>query len=431
MKIKTISTLLICIILTTTSIIQFTNAEENIKTISNGNPEIINMINQIDEEIHRKYYNGLLNFGVRYTGTENCTRAGEWIYESFTDMGLVTEYHEWEYKNFQSKNIVATLPGTDTSSNAIFIICAHYDTVINSPGANDDGSGVVSVLAIAEILSEYSFNHTIRFIAFSGEEVGTYGSFNYAVEAYNNEDNIIAVLNLDIIGFAETTLGGRVLRFFHEEASSWIAEFASEISDKYKESFDLNVEDLPNYPGADNQAFVDYGYDGVWIAQNDPNRVGHSPNDTMDYINLTYHVKVTKLMLAILAELALRPIDIQVIIKTPLEGYGYFNNNPMIPLPFPEYYFLRLRGITVLLGRAISNVEVQCKEDIKQVVFSIDNLFTYWDTEPPYEWNIQGKFYPLLGRHKLKVNAYSETGKMDSDEMEIIFFTLSYQYGRW
>ena len=55
---------------------------------------------------------------------------------------------------------------------------------------------------------------------------------------------------------------------------------------------------------------MDYGYDGVWIAQHDSNRVGHSPNDTFENINMSYQLKTTKLMLAIIVELALKPIDI-------------------------------------------------------------------------------------------------------------------------
>jgi len=61
---------------------------------------------------------------------------------------------------------------------------ARYDCTSGSLGADDDGSGVAAVLASASIMSHYAFNHTIRFIAFSGEEVGTYGSFTYAKEAY-------------------------------------------------------------------------------------------------------------------------------------------------------------------------------------------------------------------------------------------------------
>ena len=392
---------------------------------------IVEMINSINESRVLYFYQNLLNFGVRYTGTSNCTIAGDWIYSEFEQMGLNVEFHEWIFEKFESKNVVATLPGNDSLSNAIFIICAHYDTMNISPGANDDGSGVVAVLCIAEILSKYSFNHTIKFITFSGEEVGTYGSFTYALDAYNRNENIVAVLNLDIIGYAETIDGGKILRFFHEEPSTWIADFAKTISTKYIDIVDMNIEDLPNYPGADNQAFVDYGYDGVWIAQHDSNRVGHSENDTLEHINLSYQIKATKLMLAILTELAIKPINIQVILRAPLEGMGYLQNIPFIELQFAKKYFRRLRGITIAFGRPIAKVDVLCKEKVKYVIFTIDDMFIFWDGTPPYEWRIQGKFYPLIGRHTLKVFAYSVTGEMDIDQMDIIFLSLSYEYGKW
>ena len=391
---------------------------------SSKNFDIIEMINSINESRVLYFFQNLLSFGIRYTGASNCTQAANWIYNEFEQMGLEVEFHDWKIDKFESRNVVATIPGTDPSSNAIFILCAHYDTFKISPGANDDGSGVVAVLCIAEILSKYSFNHTIKFIAFSGEEVGTYGSFTYARDAYNNGDNIVAVLNLDIIGYAETIEGGKILRFFHEEPSTWIADFAKTISEKYADIFDMAVESLPNYPGADNQAFVDYGYDGVWIAQHDSNWVGHSENDTLEHINITYQIKSTKLMLAILTELAIKPINIQVILKSPLEAKLYFQNYPIINTPFVKYYFQRLRGITIAIGRPIATAEIICKENVKYVIFAIDDMFIFWDDSPPYEWKIQGKYYPLIGRHTLKVYAYSETNEYDIDQMDIIFFTF-------
>jgi hypothetical protein len=404
------------------------NIENNNK---NNEIDILGLINQVNESRLKYFYENLLNFGVRYTGTPNCSRAGDWIYSEFEKMGLKVEFHNWNYDIFESRNIVADINGVNQNSNAIFILCAHYDTFYNSPGANDDGSGIVAILTIAEILSKYSFNHTIRFIAFSGEEVGAYGSYKNALKSYKRGDNIVAVLNLDIIGFAETSEGGKIIRFFHESPSDWIAVFAQEIAIKYNDLIDIYVENLPNYPGADNQAFVDYGYDGVWIAQHDPNRVGHSQNDTYENINISYHMKTTKIMTAIIIELAIKPIKIQAIIKTPLEGMGYINNIPIIELGFPDNFYQRLRGITIVIGRPLATVEVLCNDDIKYVIFSINDAFALWDSEPPYEWKIQGRYYPLIGRHKLKVFAYSEKGDYATDEMEIIFFTTSYQYGLW
>ena len=188
------------------------------------------------------------------------------------------------------------------------------------------------------------------------------------------------------------------------------------------------VENIPNYRGADNQAFVDYGYDGVWIVEHDGHQWTHSPEDTMDHVNFTYLTKVTKLLLATLSELAFKPIEIQVILKTPLEAKGYFFDIPIVPLNLGKQYFQGYRGITVILGRLNVSCVVKSKEEIKSVVFCINNDFVFWDSKPPYEWRIQGKFKPLIGRYTLRVYAYTTSGKRAIDEMDIIIFTLSSFY---
>jgi hypothetical protein len=392
--------------------------------------DIIEMIQQVNESLVFYYHNNLMKFGPRYTGSENCTLAGQYIYEEFEKMGLDVEFHEWKCKGFNGKDVVATLVGNDKLSTAIFIICAHYDTTETSPGADDDGSGVAGVLAIAKVMSQYSFNHTLRFIAFSGEEVGTCGSFTYARDAYNKGDNIVAVLSPDMIGYANTGEGGKIINFYTPERSKWISEFADEINVKYQDYINITVRAFPNYIGADHQAFVYYGYDGAWIAHSDGYPWGHSPNDTADHINWTYQIKATKFLLSVLAELAIKPIDIQAILKTPREGYSYLLNKPIVPVPGRKWG-KGLRGTTFLFGRAVASADVISKEKIRYVIFCIDGDFMYWDTEPPYEWKIQGKFTPLRGRHTLSVYAYTTSGKMATDEMDIIIFTHSFQYRKW
>ena len=56
--------------------------------------------------------------------------------------------------------------------NSAIIFNAHYDSVAKGPGANDDGSGTVAVLAAAYALSHFDFKRTIKFVTFSGEEIG-------------------------------------------------------------------------------------------------------------------------------------------------------------------------------------------------------------------------------------------------------------------
>jgi hypothetical protein len=400
-------------------------------SLSASSENIREMIQEIDEEMVFYYHDKLMSFGPRYTGSLSCILAGEYIFDEFTDMGLDTIFHDWNFDGFSSRNIVATLPGTDPSSNAIFILSAHYDCTPGSLGADDDGSGVAAVMAAAEVMSQYTFDHTIRFIAFSGEEVGTYGSFSYAKEAYQRGDNIVAVLNPDMVGYANTSEGGRMLRFFGHDRSKWIGDFASTVSETYMDLIDLEVESLPNYLGADHQPFVDYGYDGVWIAHHDDYPWANTPEDNPEHLNWTYQTKATKLLLAILAEFAITALDVQVLLTTPYEGFLYFFNRPILPMHLGRHWYQELRGITVLFGRAVASASVISQEDIQHVIFCIDDNFMYWDYEPPYEWRIQGKHYFPIGRHTLRVLAFTESGKIAADEMDIIIFTFSCQYGLW
>ena len=52
----------------------------------------------------------------------------------------------------------------------------------------------------------------------------------------------------------------------------------------------------------------------------------------------------------------------------------------------------------------------------------------FWDSEPPYEWTIQGWFIPIIGKHILDVYAYTTTGKVASDQMDITIVELATSY---
>jgi hypothetical protein len=94
-------------------------------------------------------------------------------------------------------------------------------------------------------------------------------------------------------------------------------------------------------------------------------------------------------------------------------------------------WYSGLRGTTLLIGSAIASVDVISNKNIGYVIFCIDNEFVSWDKSHPYEWKIQGKYMPLMGKHRLVVYAYDSDGKMAKDEIDIIIFTPSYQYAPW
>src|SRR4030043_300220 len=117
---------------------------------------IIDIIEQMNETLYLGYLENITAFGSRVTGTSSCQEAGDYIYNEFENMDLEVRYHYWNYSGYSDRNIEATLYGTDQTSDAIYIICGHYDTVGGCPGADDDASGVSTVLSAAFILRKYA-----------------------------------------------------------------------------------------------------------------------------------------------------------------------------------------------------------------------------------------------------------------------------------
>jgi hypothetical protein len=275
------------------------------KTIDNASYDIVTkLIEQLDEDLYLDYLGGLVAFGPRVTGTQKCNDSANYIYNEFVEMGLDTRYHEWDRNGVHGKNIEATIHGTDESSDEIYIVCGHYDSVSDSPGADDDGSGTVLALSSAKIMSTYDFNHTVKFVAFSGEEQGLLGSYCYAQEAKGNNYKISAVLNADMIGFALTDDDAKYVKIYENTASHWITDFTSNISKKYKDILNLEVNPSGTSAGSDHYSFWQAGYNAIFNHEKHFNEYYHSPNDTIAHMNIPYAVRVSKLIVATLAELS-------------------------------------------------------------------------------------------------------------------------------
>lgn len=266
---------------------------------------ILHLIQQLDQQLMASYLENLTAIGPRTTGTVGCDTAAEYIYDQFTSMGLSVKYHTWTHDALVGKNIEATLNGTDESSDEIYIVCGHYDSVPESVGADDNGAGTVTVISIAKVLSQYTFDYTIKFVLFSGEEEGLYGSYHYAMDAKKNKDHIAAVLNVDMTGYASNIEDGDRVRVYGNIRSAWISEKTIEISEKYRNSIDLDVELGRIYaPIGDHFGFWQSGYDAIFYYEYDSNPDYHTPGDNMNTVNLTYATKVAKLTLATLVDLS-------------------------------------------------------------------------------------------------------------------------------
>jgi hypothetical protein len=272
-------------------------------SLSQTNDFIINLIQQVNQSVVLGYLQNLTAFGPRLTGSTACQAAAVYIYNQFIDMGLAVRYDNWSYSGYSGSNIEATLPGTDVNSDEIFLICGHYDSVAAGPGADDDGSGTVATITAASIMSKYSFNTTIRFVTFSGEEQGLLGSAAYAAEASENGDNIIGVLNADMISYAVTSSDGNHLKIYENTPSEWLYTFIVNIENLYHQYINLSLIHSGYIWGSDHNSFWDQGYNAIFTFEFNETPYYHTSGDTIAHLNISYGVKNTKLLIATLAEL--------------------------------------------------------------------------------------------------------------------------------
>ena len=398
---------------------------------TNMDIDILGLINEVNKTILDSYVNDLINFGPRPAGSKACQQAGAYIASTFTSFGLDVSVDNWTFFPVRSQNIVATLHGSDISSDAEFLLSAHYDTRRTSIGANDDASGIATILAIAQICSQYHFNFTIRFVALSGEECGLCtdmpGSRDYARKAYDRGDNIVACFDLDVIGSCKTEFGSRAVRVYTPIRASWIPLMMQQVCDQYP-ILNMTIEQMSNHP-ADQQAFISWGYDAVLICQAD--EIPDINNDDVyEHINLSYITKVCRLMIAVTGVLVQTPITLQVRFTDPNRGFVY-GLRGKVKAPGLSRSFLR-EGATYLIGRTMARVNITSTEPIKQVAYGIDDLFImrFNDTQDT-EWKIQGYDTPLIGRHTIMVYVITESGHIARDQMDVYCLTLSHMYFPW
>lgn len=139
--------------------------------------------------------------------------AAAWIEASLAQAGYKVRRLGYEVRGKTCHNLEVEIPGR-IRSEEIVVIGAHYDSVPGCPAANDNGSGVAALLALARAFAGDKPERTIRFVAFVNEEPPFYrssemGSFVYARECRRRGDRVVAMLSLETIGYYRDERGSQ------------------------------------------------------------------------------------------------------------------------------------------------------------------------------------------------------------------------------
>ena len=159
-------------------------------------------------------------------------------------------------------------------------------------------------MTAAYIMSQYQFNHTIKFVAFSGEEEGLYGSRVYAQQAAAQGWNVAGVLNCDMISYAITSNDGNNLKVYENTASEWLYTYTININIEYADYIHLTLQHAGTSSGSDHYYFWQNGYAAVFYFEYTMTPYYHTAQDTIQHINASYAAKNIRLILATLAELS-------------------------------------------------------------------------------------------------------------------------------
>lgn len=235
-----------------------------------------------------------------YLQTEALKKSADYIKSELDSYGYNVSVQSYDAKEGTFENIYVEKKGEKTPDK-ILVIGAHYDTVMGTPGADDNASGVAALLELARLLADEPLDMTLHFVAFTLEEPPFFrsrkqGSHVYAESLHQKNLDIEGMICLESIGYFTGEPGSQMFplsffRFMYPDTANFIA-FVSDFRSKgflnramegFKKGTGFPVESISAFsiiPGidfSDHRSFWKFGYDAFMVT------------DTAFYRNPNYH----------------------------------------------------------------------------------------------------------------------------------------------
>lgn len=322
------------------------------------NSHVQKMITGITEDNIRSHINALtgetavLVDGSEYTFKTRHTKSGEpidkatqYIHNRLKALNISSDFQKWttDDNTLSNRNVIGEIPG-QTKSKEIVILIAHLDSISNdedgrAPGADDNASGCVALLAAAEMMKNYTFQRTVRFVFTTGEEQAIHGGEYYAEWAAKQNQNIYAVINLDMISYSKQAdsdgrrkqqvktrnkthnkngyaKDAKIANTYLDVVNTYAYQNPSVNADKLSAVLNSFIED-DGEAASDHSPFWDKKYGAIWLIEYAErgfiNSRMHTKNDRVkdvkddvekDYLNLRYFTAIVKATTGATAHLA-------------------------------------------------------------------------------------------------------------------------------
>lgn len=255
--------------------------------------------------------------------------AASWIRSELEAMGHTV--NEIPVNRSPVPNFEVIIPGTSLA-NEILVVGAHYDAFQGTPGADDNASGVAACLYYARVLKDAKLPRTVRVLFFVNEEPPTFwtkdmGSWVYAKQCRAQNDNIVAMISVESIGYYSTKPNSQVyptpLNWLYPSTGDFIS-FVSNYSSRklnkrairiFREQVQFPSEGgsppgvLPGVGWSDHWSFWQEGYPAIMMTNTatfrNPNY--HTPTDTPSTLDYDRFARVTLGLESVIRTLATEP----------------------------------------------------------------------------------------------------------------------------
>lgn len=250
-----------------------------------------------------------------YTQTDAIRKTTTYIKSKFSSYGYTVSVQPYPARGRTFENIVVAKDG-DPLTDRLLVIGAHYDTVPETPGADDNASGVAALLELARLFARERPARTIHFVAFALEEppffrTAQMGSHVYAKGLHDEGRQVDGMICLESMGFFSDRPESQMFplplfRYFYPTTGNYITfvsnfrsgDFLDRAITGFRRGTSLHAESLSSFPFipgidfSDHRSFWKFGYDAVMVTDTafyrNPNYHGIGDTaSTLDYERLT------------------------------------------------------------------------------------------------------------------------------------------------
>ncbi|EHY59998.1 Leucine aminopeptidase 1 [Exophiala dermatitidis] len=291
------------------------------------NETVRSLAKGLNKDNMRKHLEGLTSFHTRYYKSEYGIRAAEWLYGQIDkvisaagafDHGASLNKFAHPWGQF---SIIARFPGR---TNHTIVIGAHLDSInlflpaiFAAPGADDDGSGTVTILeALTALLQSEDIVHgkaenTVEFHWYSAEEGGLLGSQAIFKSYSEAQKEVKAMIQQDMTGYIEQTLAhGK------PESVGVITDFVNPDLTEFIKQIITTYCDIPytltkcGYACSDHASASKYGYPSAFVIESDfeySDKKIHTTEDLIKYLSFDHMLQHAKMTLGFAYEAAFAP----------------------------------------------------------------------------------------------------------------------------